>query len=215
MNREEVLKKLEKAVIDGDPDEAKEAAKIVVETGLDPLNAIENGLAKGVRIVGEGFGRGDLFVMDLMAAAEAMDAGLEIIKPMMQKRKEKIKTLGKILIGTVAGDIHDIGKSIVASILFANGFEVIDLGVDVPSEVFVEKVKEIQPDILGLSAMMSTTMISQKEVIDALKRSGLREKVKVVIGGAIITQKWAEEIGADAWSKDAFDAVEKAKLLIT
>lgn len=214
MKNEEMLEKLQKAVVDGDIDIAVLVAKEAAETSLDPMDAIEKGLSKGVRIVGEGFGRGELFLMDLMAAAESMKAGLEILKPLILQKNEKLETIGMFLIGTVSGDIHDIGKTIVASMLFANGFEVIDLGVDVPNEVFVEKVKELQPDILGLSALMTTTMFSQKAVIDSLKKAGIRDKVKVMIGGAIVTQEWAEEIGVDAWSKDTLETVEKAKELI-
>jgi len=213
-NREEFLERLQKSVINGDIDKAASAAKAAIEAGLDPLDCIENGLAKGVRIIGERFGRGELFLMDLMAAAEAMKAGLEILEPLISKRGEEVKTLGRFLIGTVSGDIHDIGKTVVAAMLTANGFEVIDLGVDVPTEVFVDKVRELHPDILGLSALMTTTMFSQKAVIKALEEAGLRDKVKVMIGGAVVTEDWAKEIGADAWAKDALDAVEKAKKLI-
>jgi len=214
MNKEEILKKLQEAVVNGDIDAAAFAAKEAAETGLDPLYAIENGLAKGVKIVGDGFGRGELFLMDLMSAAEAMKTGLEILKPLISHKEKRAQTLGTFLIGTVSGDIHDIGKTIVASMLTANGFEVIDLGADVPNDVFIEKVREIQPDILGLSALMTTTMFPQKAVIYSLKEVGLRDKVKVMIGGAVVTEEWSEEIGADAWSKDALDAVEKAKKLV-
>lgn len=214
MKKEEILEELQTAVVDGDIDIAISAAKEAVEKGLDPMIAIENGLAKGVRIVGEGFGRGELFLMDLMAAAEAMKAGLEILNPLISQKKEKVETIGRFLIGTVSGDIHDIGKTIVASMLFAYGFEVIDLGADVPNEVFIEKVKELQPDILGLSALMTTTMFLQKEVIDGLKKAGVRNKVKVMVGGAVTSQDWAIEIGADGWAGDAIDTVEKAKELL-
>jgi len=215
MSREEILAKLEKGVIDGDGEAVEMAAKEAVAVGLDPLDAIENGLAKGVRVVGDGFGKGELFLIDLVAAAEAMKAGLKILKPLILQHKKEVKTLGKVVIGTVAGDIHDIGKSIVASLLFANGFEVIDLGVDVPTEVFIEKVKELQPDILGLSALMTTTMLSQKDVIESLKKAGIRDKVKVMIGGAATNLDWAKEIGADAWATDAVEAVAKAKELVS
>ncbi len=215
MSREGILAKLEKGVIEGDAEAVETAAKEAVAAGLDPLDAIENGLAKGVRVVGDGFGKGELFLTDLVAAAEAMKAGLKILKPLILQRSKEVKTLGKVLIGTVAGDIHDIGKSIVASLLFANGFEVIDLGVDVPAEVFIEKVKELQPDILGLSALMTTTMLSQKDVIEGLKRAGIRDKVKVMIGGAATNLDWAREIGADAWAADAVEAVAKAKELVS
>jgi corrinoid protein of di/trimethylamine methyltransferase len=214
MNVEELLSKLEKTVVDGDAEAAEAVAKEAVETGLDPLEAVEKGLAKGLKIVGERFGTGEIFLTDLMAAAEAVKTGLKILKPHILQQKKKMKTSGKVLIGTVAGDIHDIGKSIVATILFANGFEVYDLGVDVSTEVFVKKVTELQPDILGLSALMSNTRVFQKDVIDALRKAGLRNKIKVMIGGAATNQGWAKEIGADDWAADAMEAVTKAKKLM-
>jgi corrinoid protein of di/trimethylamine methyltransferase len=195
----EVLERLARAVMEGEPEEAAEAAEASLEAGLDPLEAIENGLAAGVKTIGEGFGRGELFLMDLMAAAEAMKAGLQVLQPALQEAGREVKTLGRILIGTVEGDIHDIGKSITASILFANGFEVIDLGVDVPTQTFIEKAIEHKPDIIGLSALMSTTMHAQKDVINQLKNKGL--DIKVIIGGAVVNQEWADEIGADACKK--------------
>ncbi|MEM2506886.1 MAG: B12-binding domain-containing protein [Nitrososphaeria archaeon] len=213
MSREEILTKLQTGVIEGNTEMVKIAANEAVVTRLDPLDAIENGLAKGVRVVGDGFGKGEFFLAELVAAAEAMKVGLEILKPLILQQKKEIKTVGKVVIGTVSGDIHDIGKSIVASLLFAHGFEVIDLGVDVPTEVFVEKVIELKPDILGLSALMTTTMLHQKDVIEALKKAGIRDKVKVMIGGAVVNHEWAMEIGADAWATDALEAVKKAKEL--
>jgi trimethylamine corrinoid protein len=214
MSEEEIIVRLEKAVVEGDVDATKAAATQAAMAGLDPLDTIERGLARGVRTVGERFGKGELFITDLMAAAEAMRSGLNILQPLLMQRKEKMKTAGRIVIGTVAGDIHDIGKSIVASMLIANQFEVTDLGVDVPNELFVNKVKELQPDILGLSALMTTTMQSQKDVLDALRKSGIRAKVRVMLGGAVTGQDWAREIGADSWASDAAEAAAKAKELL-
>jgi corrinoid protein of di/trimethylamine methyltransferase len=214
MSCEEILKKLEKGVLNGDPDVVEAVAKEAIAVNIDPLVAIEGGLAKGVKEVGERFGKGELFLTDLVAAAEAMKAGLKILNPLILQQKKETKALGEVVIGTVAGDIHDIGKSIVASLLFVNGFEVVDLGVDVPTDVFVEKVKELKPDILALSALMTTTMLYQKEVIEALKKAGIRGQVKVMVGGGVTTAEWAREIGADAWAADAVEAVERAKELI-
>lgn len=214
MNRKEILSGLEKGVIDGDVDSVMAIAKNAITDGLDPLDLVENGLAKGVRTVGEGFGRGELFLTELAAAAEAMKAGLNFLAPLITQQKKTLKTAGRFIIGTVSGDIHDIGKSIVASMLLANGFEVIDLGVDVPCEVFVEKVKELQPDILGLSALLSTTRLAQMDIINGLKKAGTRDKVKVIIGGAATSPEWAREIGADEWAGDAMEGVAKAKNLV-
>jgi len=147
-------------------------------------------------------------------SGEAMKAGLQVLKPEILKQKKQLTGSGTVLIGTVEGDIHDIGKSVVSAMLTAEGFDVIDLGVDVPDQVFVEKTKEIKPHILGLSALMTTTRTKQKDVIEALKRSELRDVAKVMVGGATVTPEWAEEIGADAYGEDAVDAARKAKNLI-
>jgi 5-methyltetrahydrofolate--homocysteine methyltransferase len=143
-----------------------------------------------------------------------MKQALKVLEPAILKSTREKKTLGKVLIGTVEGDIHDIGKNIVGTLLMVAGFEVIDIGVDVPTEKFVEKIKEAKPEIVGMSALMTTTMAKMADVIEALKREGLREKVKVIIGGAPTSKKWAEEIGADAHGGDAIEAVEIAKKLV-
>ena len=176
---------------------------------------MENGLAKGIREVEEKFERGEYFLLDLMLSAEAMKAGLKVLKPEIEKQSKKTRGTGKFLIGTVEGDLHDIGKTIVKTMLTAEGFEVIDLGVDVPDQKFVEKVKKHKPDILGLSALMTTTRIKQRDIINALKKANLRDQVKVMIGGAAVTPEWCEKIGADAFGEDAIDAVNKAKTLIS
>jgi corrinoid protein of di/trimethylamine methyltransferase len=212
--KEETLNKLMNAVLNYDPEAAVKAAEEALQKGVDPVEAIEEGLAKGVRIVGERFGAGEAFLTELVIAAEAMKQGLKVLEPAILKSAREKKTLGRILIGTVEGDIHDIGKNIVSTLLMVAGFEVIDIGVDVPTEKFVEKVKEAKPEIVGMSALMTTTMAKMADVIEALKREGLREKVKVIIGGAPTSKKWAEEIGADAHGGDAIEAVEIAKKLV-
>jgi len=210
----DVLNRLSNSVIEGNSEAARRAATDALKTNLDPLEAIENGLAKGLREVGGRFERGEMFLMQLIMSGEAMKAGLQVLKPEILKQKKQLTGSGTVLIGTVEGDIHDIGKSIVNAMLTAEGFDVIDLGVDVPDQVFVEKTKEIKPHILGLSALMTTTRTKQKDVIEALKRSELRDVAKVMVGGATITPEWAEEIGADAYGEDAVDAARKAKGLI-
>lgn len=215
MEKEEInlLNKLYLAVINLDPDMASEAAKEA--SNLDPLKAIEKGLAKGVKEIGDKFSKGECFLPELIMAGEAMKAGLQVLEPRLRRRGEKRKTLGSFLIGTVAGDIHDIGKTVVAAMLSAHGFEVIDLGVDIPAQEFVNKVKELRPDILGLSALMTSTMPAQKEIIDRLKETNLRKKVKVIVGGAAVTEQWAKQIGADAYGADALDVVTKAKQIMS
>ena len=174
MSETEIIEGLKKAVLNYDVEAAAELAKKAVDAGIDPVKAIEEGLAAGIREVGEKFGRKEIFLPELIMAAETMNSGLKVLEPEIKKRKTERKSMGKVLIGTVAGDIHDIGKTIVAAMLTANGFEVIDLGVDVPTETFVEKVKEHQPQILALSALLTTSMPMQKEVIEALEKAGLR-----------------------------------------
>jgi len=210
----DILNQLSNSVIEGNSEAARRAATEALKTKLDPLEAIENGLAKGLREVGGRFERGEMFLMQLIMSGEAMKAGLQVLKPEILKQKKQLTGSGTVLIGTVEGDIHDIGKSVVSAMLTAEGFDVIDLGVDVPDQVFVEKTREIKPHILGLSALMTTTRTKQKEVIEALKRSELRDMVKVMVGGATVTPEWAEEIDADAFGEDAIDAAKKAKKLI-
>ena len=214
MEKEELLRRMEEAVKAYDDEEARRLAEEAVGMGLDPVEALEEGLAKGLREVGDRFGRGEAFITELIAAAQAMEAGAEILNREIERRGAAREALGRFLIGTVEGDIHSIGKNIVATMLKAAGFEVVDIGVDVLTEAFVEKVRELKPDILGLSALMTTTMVKQKEVVEALKTAGLRDQVKIIIGGAPVTPDWAREIEADAVGLDAASAVEAALRLI-
>ncbi|MEM2235453.1 MAG: corrinoid protein [Desulfurococcaceae archaeon] len=209
-----LIEKLKEAVIAGDRDEAIKISREIVDKGLDPLEALERGLVAGVLEVGEKWVREEVFLADLVMSAEAMKAASEILKPEIIRRGSAVKKLGRVIIGTVAGDIHDIGKNIVATMLEASGFEVIDLGVDVSTETFIEKVRELKPDVLGLSALLTTTMLEQKNVIEALKREGLRDRVKVIIGGAPVTEEWAKSIGADGYAEDAIRAVRLVKKLL-
>ena len=208
------LEKLVKMVISGDLDAAKSTVKESLRAGLDPLEIVENGLAKGIRIIGERYGRGEIFLTDLLMGAEVVKAGMELVNPEIQKQKKELKKAGRMVIGTVAGDIHDLGKNIVAALFSAHGFEVVDLGVDVPDQAFIEKTRELEPDILGLSALMTATIPKQRDVINALKAAGLRERVKVMVGGAAVNQDFASEIGADGYAENANDAVTRAKALV-
>ncbi len=210
---DDILNRLKEAVINYDVDKAVKAAQEVIETGFDPLAAIEEGLAAGLQVVGDKFGSGEIFLPMLMISAEATKKALAILEPAVAKGKAR-KVRGKVVIGTVEGDIHDIGKSIVAAMLTANGFEVHDIGCDVPTSKFVEKVKAVNPDVIGMSALLTTTMPKMSELIDALKKMGLREKVKVVVGGAPVSAAWAEQIGADAYGEDAMAAVDVIKKLL-
>lgn len=212
--KEEIFSQLREALFFFEIEKARELAVKVVELGIDPVEALEEGLAKPLREVGQRFETGEAFITELIASAEVMEAGSEVLNKEIVSRGANRKSVGKFLIGTVEGDIHSIGKNIVATLLIASGFEVIDLGTDVPTWTFVEKVKEHEPDILGLSALMTTTMVKQKEIIGALMDLGLRSSVKVIVGGAPVTNEWVEEIGADAAGFDAGSAVQKALSLM-
>ena len=208
------VKRLAEAVVEGDAEKSEETAKKTVELGLDPLQVLDEGIIKPLREIGDRFGRGEIFLTDLVMSAEAAKVAMEVLVAEIKRRGREVGYLGRVVLGTVAGDIHDIGKNIVGALLSVEGFEVIDLGADVPTEKFVEKVRELKPNILGLSALLTVTMPVQREVIEALKEAGLRDTVKVMVGGAPVTAEWAEEIGADAYGADAIDAVKKAKKLI-
>jgi len=202
------------SIIDGVPEKAAELAQQALADGVDPLAAVNLGFAVGITFAGDQFGCGQMFLPDLLAAAEAMKAAMRILEPEMLKRGSRRKTLGKVVLGTARGDIHDIGKNLVATILAASGFQVFDLGTSVTPDQFVAKAQEIDADIVGVSALLTTTMAGQKAVIEALDRNGLRPRMKAIIGGAAVTAKWAAEIGADGYSRNAIDAVELAKSLM-
>jgi len=214
LSKENVLQKLRVAVQNYDEDAVRIGAREALEKGLDPAESIQSGLMRGLLDVGERWNCGEAFITEVMLAASAFKAGLEILEPKVTEKGRSLKTLGRVVIGTVQGDIHDIGKSIVAVMLKAFGFEVQDLGVDVPSDRFIEVVKKSNPDIVGMSALLTTSMPEQKKVIERLGQAGLRDNVKVMVGGAPVTKSWASEIGADAYGEDAFEAVNKAKTLI-
>jgi len=209
-----LLQAMRQTIVDGDPDAAAALARQVLKSGTDPLTAIQSGFIPGVDFVGEQFARGEMFLPDLVLAGEAMKAALAVLEPEMRLRGAERKTLGKVVLGTVQGDIHEIGKTLVATMLTAGGFEVYDLGADVPAERFVDKAKEVGADIVGLSALLTTTMTGQRDVIQALQRAGLRPQVKVLVGGAPVTPAWAEEIHADGYGADAIGAVAEARRIV-
>jgi 5-methyltetrahydrofolate--homocysteine methyltransferase len=210
-----LLEALTAAVLAYDVTRVEALTRQVVREGVDPLRALEDGLGRGLRHVGTLFGRREAFLPELVIAGEAMKVGLAILEPELRAGQTVGLRRGTFLIGTVAGDIHDIGKVIVSALLIADGFHVIDLGVDVPTATFVDAVQQLRPAILGLSALLSTTIPIQGEVIEALQEAGLRDQVKVMIGGAAVTPAWADQIGADAYAKDAVEAVQLAKRLLT
>jgi corrinoid protein of di/trimethylamine methyltransferase len=210
----DLLDQITTSLVEGDPDLTVELTRQAVEAGLEPMSIIEGGLVPGMNIVGDKFSRGEYFLPHLIISAGGMQQAMEILEPELRARQQEMKVTGKVVIGTVQGDIHEIGKSLVGTMLSASGFQVHDLGVDVPAEAFVAKIKETGANLVGLSALLTTTMAVQKEIIDALTAAGVRDQVKVLVGGAPVTRGWAEEIGADGYAEDAIEAVQLATRLI-
>lgn len=214
MEKEKLFAEMKQAVSDGEIELAEELARKALEADLNPLEAIENGYVTGINEVGAKFEEGQIFLPELIAAAEAMKAALNVLEPALQQRDMSRSILGKVVIGTMYNDIHDIGKDMVASMLMAAGFEVTNLGVNVPCDKFINSVKEQQADILALSALLTTTMPEQKIVVEALEKEGLRSGVKVLVGGAPVSQQWAYEIKADGYAENAIEAVKVARQLV-
>ena len=211
---EELFEKMAQSIIDGDSDVSAELAQQSIAAGVDPLEAINEGFVIGVNTVGEAFADGNAFLPELVMAGEAMKTAVAVLEPEMKRLGSQRKMLGKVVLATVQGDIHEIGKSLVGTMLAASGFEVFDLGVDVPTSRIIEKAKEVDADIVGLSALLTTTMVKQKEVIDELDKLGMRSKIKVMVGGAPVTRDWVQRIEADGYSEDAIGAVAVAKQLV-
>jgi len=214
MKKEEAfLGKIRDAIVNLDIDGVQKACKEAVDAGVPAYKAVTDGMAKGMEIVGEKYEKNEYFLAELIMAGETMKEGMKILEPHL--KAGDMKAVGKVVVGTVRGDLHDIGKNVVVTLLNAAGFDVIDLGVDVPSEKFVEAVKTNKPDILGMSALLTTTMVEMEATIKALKEAGLRKKVKVIIGGAPITQEYAKKIGADTAARDAVEGVNICKSWLT
>jgi len=210
----EILSEITQSLVDGEPDITLELAQKALASGIEPMAIIREGLMPGMNIVGENFASGEFFLPDLIIAAEGMKKAMEVLEPELLARQQAIESPGTVVIGTVKGDIHEIGKTLVATMLSANGFKVYDLGVDVPTKIFLDKIKEVQANILGLSALLTTTMTMQREVIKALQDAGMRQTLKVMVGGAPVTRSWMNEIGADGYAEDAMGAVKVAKELM-
>jgi trimethylamine corrinoid protein len=212
MSKEEIFKAAQKAINEYNANEAKEVAQRGIAEGIEPMELMSQGFIPGISQVGERFSQGECFLPGLIQAADAMRIATEVINAAIPAGTQQRK--GKIVVGTVEGDIHDIGKMIVVCLLKANGFEVYDLGRDIPTEKFIEKAEEVGADIIGTSALLTTTMEGQKKLELALKKAGLKGKYKTMVGGAPVTQRWADRIGADAYAEDAGEAVKKAKQLL-
>ena len=207
---EDLFSQLANAVLAGDPGAASRLAGQALQNGLDPLSCIELGLTAGMNRVGRLFASGEYFLPDLIAAGEAMKSALAILEPALGSGKQR-EVLGHVVLGTVEGDVHEIGKTLVATMLTANGFRVTDLGVNVSAADFLAAIKETGATLVGASALLTTTMVKQRELIGELEEAGLRSRVKVLVGGAPVTADWAHQIGADGYAEDAVGAVARAK----
>jgi corrinoid protein of di/trimethylamine methyltransferase len=214
MQTEELFQAMSQSIIDGDADVAASLAGQAIDMGIDPLQAINQGFVPGINHVGNQFSCGEMFLPELVMAGEAMKTAISVLEPEMSKRGTERQVYGKVVLATVQGDIHDIGKTLVGTMLSAYGFQVYDMGVDVPILKIVEKTREVGANIVALSALLTTTMVRQRDVIEALEDVGLRDKVKVMVGGAPVTQEWVQQIGADGYSEDAVGAVGLAKKLL-
>ncbi len=208
----ELLEELAQALINGNAPKTKELTQKALEQGLSPTQILNEGLIVGMNEVGRGFKNNEFYVPEVLIAARAMHAAMDVLKPLLAA--SDVQPVGTVVIGTVKGDLHDIGKNLVAMMLEGGGFNVIDLGVDVSPEKFLQAVREHKPNIVGLSALLTTTMPAMKTTIEALKEAGVRDQVKVIIGGAPVTQRFADEIGADGYAPDAASAVDVARQLL-
>jgi len=200
------------AIIECDAAKADELTRKLVDEGAKPQEVINKGLISGMNVVGDRFKKGEMYVPEVMRAAKAMHAGMNIVKPLLAEGETS--STGKVVLGTVAGDLHDIGKNLVGMMMESGGMEVVDVGIDAPPERFAEAVKEHKPQIVGMSALLTTTMLAMKDTIEVLKEEGLRDSVKIIVGGAPVTQDFSDEIGADGWAPDAASAKELALNLI-
>ena len=209
----DLFTQLTNSLIDGDPEATVALTQEALAAGIEPMAIIREGLMPGMNAVGDKFSCGEYFLPDLIIAADGMRSAMDLLEPELRLRQQTVESPGTVILGTVAGDIHEIGKSLVGTMLSANGFKVHDLGVNVPTSNFIQKVRETDATLIGLSALLTTTMTVQREIIQELTEAGLRSKVKVMVGGAPVTRSWAEEIGADGYAEDALGAVQLARKL--
>lgn len=203
---------LNEAIIQGNIQRVKELTQRMIDSNVEPVSIINEGLIPGMGVVGTRFKAGDMYVPEVMMSARAMSSGVALVKPLIAE--SDMPTSGKVAVGTVKGDLHDIGKNLVIMMMESSGFKVIDLGIDIGAEAFVKVVKEQQVEIIGMSALLTTTMLSMKDTIEALKEAGLRDQVKIIIGGAPVTRDFAEKIGADGYAPDAGSAADLCKKLL-
>ncbi len=214
MEKKEILESMATAIIEGDEDMAKESAQNGIDMGVGPLEALEQGFSKGMEVIGAQFGTGEAFLPELLMAANAFNAAMEIIQPELESGQQQISKLGTVVLAAVKGDVHSIGKDIVGTMMGINGFEVVDLGIDQSSLNVIEAAEKNKADIIALSSLMTTTMPYQREVINTLAEMKIRDKYVVLVGGGPVHERWAAEIGADGYGNTAVDAVDLAKSIL-
>ncbi|MGD9049500.1 MAG: corrinoid protein [Anaerolineae bacterium] len=211
-----LLSEITRSLVDCEgPDLTAKLSQRALEQGAEPLTIINQALVPGMEVVGEKFQTGEYFLPHMVIAANAMQQAMGLLEPELLERQQNVEGQGVFVIGSVKGDIHEIGKSLIATMMLASGFQVYDLGVDVAPEIFVEKIQETDADLVGLSALLTTTMMAQRDVLEALEEAGIRARVKVMVGGAPVTEEWAQSIGADGYAEDVVNAVELAKHLLS
>ena len=206
----DIFEEMELAIIDGDEELCASLAQKAIDEGLDPAEAIDKGFAKGMRVLGDRFESGECFLPELLTAEDAMNAAMEILQPKIEESQAHKEKRGKIVIGTIQGDVHDIGKNIVKLFMSVAGFEVIDVGRDVPVRTFIQTAQKEKADIIAASALMTTTMVYMPELIKQLKELGIRDQFKVMVGGAPVIKSWALEVGSDGYGLTAKEAVQNA-----
>lgn len=211
---EQLFEEMKNSVLEGEEEEAAELAQKALDSGMDPVAVMDNGFLKGINEAGKLYEEGEFFLPELVCAADAMKAALEVLDEELKKCADNNTKTGKVVLATVQGDVHDIGKTIVGAMMTANGYEVYDLGSDVPNEKVLSAIDDVKPDIVGLSALLTTTMEQQKNVIEMIREAGKRDEVKIMVGGAPVSRQWSEKIGADGYSDNAIDAVKMAGILI-
>jgi corrinoid protein of di/trimethylamine methyltransferase len=215
MEKVQILENLAMSILEGDQDKARENAREALASQVDPLEAVEQGLSKGMAVVGGRFEAGEAYLPDLLLAAEVFKAAMEILRPAIETQKKQMAKKGTVLIGTVRGDMHSIGKNIVSIVLETNGFEVVDLGVDNSALQFIEEANKVKADVIALSSLMTTAMPAQREVIKTLEEMNLRDRYFVIVGGGPVSQEWADEIGADGYGESAVHAVDIVEKLLS
>jgi trimethylamine corrinoid protein len=214
MSTDILLEQMSEAIVKADIEDAVRLAEQAIARGLDPIEAIEKGYAKGMQIVGDKFEELELFLPDMMRSAKAMEAAVEVLKKSLEDGQKNIEPLGTIVLGTIKGDVHDIGKNIVKTMLSAVGFVVYDIGKDIQPAAFIQKAQEVNADIIGVSALMTSTMLHMPDIVRELKELGIKDKYKVVFGGAPVLPDWAKNAGADGWGGSAAEAVNVCKELV-